>query len=208
MMFALLMLAATPTTYAPLFVGRFDPADFPNAQKVERRMPQADLNNRIEKILGERRCSLDGQTKTRFDIVVPYAVLLDAAGKPEKVVVKDLGCAPIEQLVGEIGSELANAGDFKLQHSAGKRWYVTEAYFTRISEELAREQKDQDKVICKKDRPKTNSRISTVKTCRTVAEWALYDKDREQLKRDMMGADPKTFVEGEVCLGWGNPTHC
>jgi hypothetical protein len=188
MIFALILLAATPTTYAPLFVGRFDPADFPDAQKIERRMPHADLNNRIEKILSERRCSLKGQTKTRFDIVVPYAVLMNAAGKPEKVVVKDIGCAPIETLVGQIGSELANAGDFKLTHSAGTRWYVTEAYFTRISAELAREQEDPDKVICKKDRPKINSRISTVKTCRTVAEWALYEKDREQFKRDFNGA--------------------
>ena len=192
MLSALLLLAA-PTTYAPLFVGRFDPADFPNAQKIERRMPHADLNNRVEKILGDRRCSLDGQTKTRFDIVVPYAVLMDPAGKPEKVVVKDLGCEPIERLVGEIGSELANAGDFKVAHNSGRRWYVSEAYFTRISEEDARAQEDDDKVICKKDKPKINSRIATVKTCRTVAEWRLYEKDRDQFKRDFMGADPKEF---------------
>lgn len=188
---AMLMLAATPT-YAPLFVGRFDPADFPNAQKVERRMPHADLNHRIEKILSENRCSIAGQTKSRFDIVVPYAVLMSPAGKPEKVVVKDLGCEPIERLVGEIGSELANAGDFKVAHNSGRQWYVSEAYFTRINEEDAREQEDQDKVICKKDRPKINSRIAMVKTCRTVAEWRLYDNDREQFKRDFMGQDPKS----------------
>ena len=188
---AFLMLASTPT-YAPLYVGRFDPADFPNAQKVERRMPYADLNDRIEKILREKRCSLDGQTKTRFDIVVPYAVLMDTSGKPEKVVVKDIGCEPIERLVGEIGSELANAGDFKVAHSSGTRWYVSEAYFTRLNEEDAREIENSDQVVCKKDKPKTNSRIAIVKTCRTVAEWKLYDKDREQLKRDMMGQDPKS----------------
>ena len=187
-MIAALLLLAAPTTYAPLFVGRFDPADYPNAQKIERRMPHADLNNRVEKILADKRCTLEGQTKTRFDIVVPYAVLMDAAGKPEKVVVKDLGCAPIETLVGQIGSELANAGDFKVAHNSGRRWYVSEAYFTRLNAEDAREQEDQDKVICKKDKPKINSRIAMVKTCRTVAEWSLYEKDREQFKRDFNGA--------------------
>lgn len=190
MLTALLMLASTPT-YAPLFVGRFDPADFPNAQKVERRMPHADLNHRIEKILSEKRCTIEGQTKSRFDIVVPYAVLMNPDGKPEKVVVKDLGCDPIERLVGEIGSELANAGDFKAAHNSGRQWYVSEAYFTRLNEEDTREQEDDDKVICKKDKPKINSRIAKVKDCRTVAEWRLYDKDREQFKRDFMGADPK-----------------
>jgi hypothetical protein len=113
---------------------------------------------------------------------------MDAAGKPEKVVVKDLGCAPIETLVGQIGSELANAGDFKVAHNSGRRWYVSEAYFTRLNAEDAREQEDQDKVICKKDKPKINSRIAMVKTCRTVAEWSLYEKDREQFKRDFNGA--------------------
>ena len=49
MLFSLLMLASTPT-YAPIYIGKFDPAEFPNAQKVERRMPHADLNNRVEKI--------------------------------------------------------------------------------------------------------------------------------------------------------------
>ena len=200
MLIYLLMLASTPT-YAPIFVGEFDPAQFPDAQKVERRMPHADLNHRVEKILESGRCTISGQTKTKFDIVVPYAVRLEASGKPVKVVVKDIGCASIERLVGEIASELANAGDFKITHQSGERWYVSEAYFTRLSEELAREQEDKDKVICKQDRPKTNSRISTVKVCRTVAEWALYDKDREQLKRDFMGQDPKEFQDTQ-CIGW------
>ncbi len=201
MLSALLLILASPT-YAPIYVGKFDPADFPDAQKIERRMPHADLNNRIEKILSEKRCTIEGQTKTRFDIVVPYAVLMDASGKPERVVVKDLGCAPIERLVGEIGSELANAGDFKAARSGTRSWYVSEAYFTRLNEEDAREQVDDSKVICKQDRPKINSRIATVKTCKTVAEWRVYDKDRDQLKRDMMGADPKN-VENDQCLGWG-----
>src|SRR5687767_8493848 len=179
MIAALLLVAATPT-YAPLFVGRFDPAAFPNAQKIERRMPDAHLNNRVQGILADQRCKLEGQTKTRFDIVVPYAVLMTPAGKPEKVVVKDIGCSPIETLVGQIGSELANAGDFKIAHSSGRQWYVSEAYFTRLSEEDAREQADEEKVICKKDRPKINSRIAMVKTCRTVAHWRLYEKDRDQ----------------------------
>ena len=189
---ALLLLASTPT-YAPLFVGKFDPADYPNAEMVERRMPHADLNHRVETILGEHRCSIEGQTKTRYDIVVPYAVLLDPNGKPQKVVVKDMGCEPIERLVGEIGSELANAGDFKVKHTGGNQWYVSEAYFTRLSQEDAFRQEDENKVICKKDRPKINSRIAVVKSCRTVAEWRLYDKDMDQYKRNFMGQDPKKF---------------
>ena len=200
MLFSLLALAATPV-YAPIFVGKFDPSEFPNAEKVARRMPNADLNHRIEEILSHRRCSLEGQTKARFDIVVPYAVLMDPNGKPQKVVVKEMGCEPIEQLVGEIGSELANAGDFKVTHTAGDKWYVSEAYFTRLNQEDLLRQTDDNKIVCKKDRPKINSRIAAVKTCMTVAEWRLYSKDQEQLKRDFMGQDPKK-TDVVQCLGW------
>jgi hypothetical protein len=104
-----------------------------------------------------------------------------------------MGCEPIERLVGEIGSELANAGDFKVKHTGGNQWYVSEAYFTRLSQEDALRQEDDNKVICKKDRPKINSRIAVVKSCRTVAEWRLYDKDMDQYKRNFMGQDPKKF---------------
>lgn len=190
MMLASLLLLATSPTYAPIFVGRFDPADFPNAHRVERRLPHAEMNHRVEKMLAGE-CTLPGQTKTKFNITVPYAVLLDNVGKAKKVVVKDINCPSMEKLVGQIGSELASHGDFRVAHQEGERWYVSEVYFSRISEELAREEKDLDKVICKKDRPKINSRVQMVKVCRTVAEWNIYDKDRDQYRRDLMGADPK-----------------
>lgn len=191
MLLPLLMLTSVPT-YAPIFVGRFDPADFPNAQKVERQMPNAELDHRVEKILADE-CKLPGQSKIKYNITIPYAVLLDPAGKAKKVVVKDISCPSLEKLVGQVGSELSRLGDFRIAHSEGDRWYVSDVYFARISEELAREEKDLDKVICKKDRPKINSRVAMVKVCRTVAEWNIYDKDRDQFKRDFMGQDPKTF---------------
>ena len=193
-MLASLFLLATSPVYAPIFVGRFDTADFPNAARVERRMPQAELNNRVEKILGDE-CKLPGQTKIRYNITVPFAVLLDEAGKAKKVVVKDISCPPLETLVGQVGSELAREGDFKVAHSEGTRWYVSEVYFTRVSEEMARRDPNLDKIVCRETRPKINSRVAMVKVCRTGAEWALYDKDRDQYRRDFMSQDPKQ-VEG------------
>jgi hypothetical protein len=86
--------------------------------------------------------------------------------------------------------ELAKARDFKIGHASGDRWYVSEVYFARGSEEDARAMADEDKVICKKDKPKIGSRVAMVKTCRTVAQWSLYEKDRAQLHRDMNGQDP------------------
>ena len=190
-MLASLLLLTVTGVNTPIFVGRFEPTDFPNAQRVERRMPHAAMDKKVEEILAGE-CRLPGQTKTKYNITVPYAVLLDEGGRAKKVVVKDLNCPAIEKLVGQIGRQMAAEGDFKVRHDVGDRWYVSDVYFARLSEEMAREEKDLDKVICKGERPKINSRVAMVKTCRTVAEWNMYDKDRDQYRRDFMSQDPRS----------------
>lgn len=194
MIASLLLLASTASAPAvPIHVGRFDPADFPDARKVERRMPHAYMNERIEKVLASKQCQLQGQTAQQFDLDVPYAVLMGPTGEAKKVVVKDIGCAAIETWVGQIALQLARAGDFKAGHGEGERWYVSEASFTRLGEQETREVADLDKVVCREPKQKLGSRIAKERMCLTVAEWKIYDSDREQLRRDMRVPNPLSF---------------
>lgn len=192
-MLTALLLGATVAS-VPIHVGRFDPADFPGAAKVARRMPQAELNRRIEKILASGQCRISGQNKERFDIVVPYAVQMEPTGAASKVVVKEMGCAPVERLVGEVAVELSKAGDFKAKHHNGTRWYVSEVYFSRVSEKDSQVMADQDKVICRAEQDVLGSRTKKARVCRTVAEWKIFTNGREQLRRDLSNmGDPKSF---------------
>jgi hypothetical protein len=178
----------------PIHVGQFDPAAFPSAEKIARHMPQAELNRRVENILGSRQCLISGQNKSRFDIVVPYAVQMDVSGAATKVVVKEMGCVPVERLVGEVAVELSKAGDFRSKHEDGTRWYVSEVYFSRVSEDESKRMADQDKVICRAEQDVLGSRIRKARQCRTVAEWKIFTKDREQFRRDLQNLpDPKSF---------------
>lgn len=187
MITSLLFLASAASI--PIDVGRFDPAEFPNATKIERRMPHAYMNERIEKVLAKGECRLAGQTAGRFDIAVPYAVLMGPQGAAKRVVVKDIGCPAIETWVGQIAVELAKAGDFRAS-GQGERWYVSEASFTRLNEEDTRELADLDKVVCRAPQPKLGSRIAQKRMCLTVAQWKIYDADREQLRRDLQVPNP------------------
>jgi hypothetical protein len=45
--------------------------------------------------------------------------------------------------------------------------------------------KDLDRVICREDRPVLGTRLVKAKQCRTVAEWIVFDKDRDQMRRDL-----------------------
>lgn len=181
MLMGLLLMSAVPVE-----VGRFDESQFPNAKKVDRRMPQAELVRRVDRILAFKECSIPGQTRDKYDIVVPYAVLMEPNGQASKVVVKDTGCAPIEVLVGQVANELIKAGDFRKNQNDVERWYVSEVYFTHGGEQLAGEIKDDDRIICEDPRPRIGSRLAMTKVCRTASEWKIYEADREQMHRDML----------------------
>ena len=132
---ASMLLAAAPVAPAPpvpnvqVDVGRFDPADFPEADMRERRMPHHAMLTRVENILRERRCRLDGQSHRRFDIRVPYVVRLAPDGTPERFVVADIGCQPLESFVGRVILELARVGDFRPTGGSEAQWYRSELRF-------------------------------------------------------------------------------
>lgn len=183
MLTGLLLLAATSI---PIEVGQFDPTKFPDAKKVERRMPQADLVRRVDTILAQKACAPPpGQFKDKYEIVVPYAVLMQPSGAPSKIVVKNIGCVPIEILTGQIASELGKAGDFRPDRSDVERWYVSEAYFAHGGETLARNSVDDNRIICEAPRARIGSRLAMTKVCRTASEWRIYDSDRAQMQREL-----------------------
>jgi hypothetical protein len=189
-MIATLLLAAA-ASQVPVYVGRFNPSNFPHAVKVERRMPQGELNRRVESILAKQQCRFRGQNKRRFDLVIPYAVQMDPTGRATQVVVKDIGCEPLETLVGQVAVELLKSGDFRVQHPTGYRWYVTDLSFARLGEEASRNMANPDKIVCRQDKPAMGTRIVTIKQCKTVAEWVAHDLDRERFRRDIQSADQR-----------------
>lgn len=184
MLVGLMML--TTAASVPVEVGRFDQTQFPNAKKIERRIPQAELVRRVDKIMAAKQCTIPGQVKDKYNIVVPYAVLMEPDGQASKIVVKDTGCEPIEILVGQVANELIRAGDFRKNQNDVERWYVSEVYFAHGGEQLAGEIKDDDQIICEAPRPQIGSRLAMTKVCRTASEWKIYEADREQMHRDML----------------------
>jgi hypothetical protein len=179
------ILAAAAMSGIPVDVGRFDQSQFPNATKVERRMPHAELTHRVDRILAAGQCELPGQSKMRYNINVPYAVLMQPSGEVTRVVVKEIGCAPIELLVGQVALELSRAGDFRTSHQQGERWYVSELHFARDVERIVGVDENPEKVVCRATEPALGSRIARKRVCRTVAEWKAHNMDVDRLRRTL-----------------------
>jgi len=99
--------------------------------RVERRLPTAAMVGQVEKILMSGQCSMDGQTARRFDITIPYAVLVEPDGGARRVVVGETGCAPLESYFGLVVLTMADQGDFRSSGQARARWYSSELNFTQ-----------------------------------------------------------------------------
>jgi hypothetical protein len=185
--------APAPAVAAPdveVNVGRFDPADFPDLIRIERRMPEDEMHRRVEVMLADGRCTLSGANWVRFNIVVPFAILMEADGTPDEVVVHEAGCAPLETLVGQIVLAQLRRGDFRPQHTVGERWYVSELGFAMgvQSQAVTIARDAPDRTICRQVELQLGSRLRPVRRCMTAVQWVQFDSDRDQLRRDIQNA--------------------
>ena len=194
-MFAALLLAFVQPGPAPAVnievnVGRFDPSEFPEVVRLDRRMPEAEMVTRVEAMLTDGRCTIEGAHDRRFNIVVPFAILMQADGTPDTVVVHEAGCVALETLVGRIVLAQLARGDFRPQHAEGERWYVSEVGFAMgvQGEAVAMARDNPDRAICRQEQLELGSRLRRVRVCRTAAEWVQFESDREQFRGDIGNA--------------------
>jgi hypothetical protein len=184
-MFIGLMLFAAATS-APVQVGNFNPSAFPKAALRERHIPHEELTARADIIMKAGVCHFPGQEKDRYSITVPYAVLVQPSGAVSKVIVHDVGCPDLEILTGQVANELGKAGDFKPTAASGEQWYVSEVYYAHGGRDLARSEKDDDKVICEAPKHATGSNLQMQRDCRTAAQWKVYRLESERNRRDLL----------------------
>ncbi len=189
-MMALAMVAAAwaPSTVGvPVAIADFRTAGLPPLIKVERSIPRAEMTKRVEDFLQSRQCTIKGQQAGSFDVVVPFAILLGADGVARKVVVDKLGCNPVEMLVAQIVVAQAARGDFVVKPGRTEQWFGSDVYFKNSEPSIGEALKEPNKVTCKSS-PKLGSRLNVNRTCKTAAEWRVYEQDRQQLGRDICNA--------------------
>jgi hypothetical protein len=171
----------------PVAIGNFKTATLPPLTKVERSLPHGDMTKQVQDLLTSRQCQIAGQPKDRFDISVPYAIRLDGTGAATKIVVHDVGCQQLSMLAAKVVVAQAARGDFKVTPGAAEQWFGSDVYFKMGEAKSGEAIANPDKVSCKSE-PILGSRIRTKRLCLTAAQWVQYEKDRQQLQRDIRNA--------------------
>lgn len=125
---AALLLANAPAGIK-VDVGRVNLVTLPPLRRSQRALPTSAMVGEVEAMLRSGTCRLPGQRSTRFDIDVPYAVLVEPDGTASRVVVGELGCAELESYVGLVILELARLGDFAETGEKKAKWYGSKLNF-------------------------------------------------------------------------------
>lgn len=125
-----LMFAAVPAWGQDVDVGKVNWSKLPAVKEKPSRLDYADLVQRVETVLRTENCQIPGQSAKRFDITVPYAVLVEPSGKISRVVVSQMNCTGLETLVGQAVLARADVGDYLPTGEAKPRWYASALNFT------------------------------------------------------------------------------
>lgn len=103
-------LASTPSVPANIDFGQANWASFPQLVTEDIAVPSGDMVVRVQRMLQRGDCSFEGQRAQRFSIDINYAVRLDSAGNATQIVVQDVGCRPLEEMVGQIVARIVVDG--------------------------------------------------------------------------------------------------
>ncbi|MFN3725312.1 MAG: hypothetical protein ACK4SZ_03300 [Allosphingosinicella sp.] len=112
---------ATPPE-ATIEVGR---ANWEGFQRLNSRLPLPTerMVVEVQNILRSRQCPSINQSINHFDITVNFAVRFDEANRPLRIVVEEMGCRPLESLVGGAVRDIIRHRFVDLPNTGAARWY-------------------------------------------------------------------------------------
>lgn len=131
--FLLAAVAAQPVEVAPRI--EVAQANWAGFERIASRLsvPTPRMMGQVERILRSGECRLAGQTPREFNITVNYALRVDAANQPERIVVQDIGCRALETLVGGIVSDMVRYNYLTVPAGGSPRWYGNSINFNLAS---------------------------------------------------------------------------
>jgi hypothetical protein len=122
---------AAPASGQTVQTGRGEFAKFPQLRKKNIPMDYNLLIAWTSSILAKGECRIRGQRPEKFDIDVPYAALVEPDGTVKRIIIAEMGCPPLETMVGSTIVEMVKRGDVKPTGQAQALWFGDRISFAR-----------------------------------------------------------------------------
>ncbi|MGQ0660246.1 hypothetical protein [Sphingosinicella sp.] len=111
MMFGLVVAAFfNPTVPENIDVAEANWNNYPRLETPTLAIPNGEMVTRVQRLMQSGECSFEGQRPRRFSIDISYGVQLDSAGNATRIIVEDVGCRPLELMVGRIAADIVRRG--------------------------------------------------------------------------------------------------
>lgn len=95
---------------ANIDVGQANWTNYPRLETENLAIPSGQMVGRVQRMMQRDECEFEGQSARRFNIDINYAVALDPQGNATRILVQDVGCRPLELMVGRIASDIVARG--------------------------------------------------------------------------------------------------
>ena len=102
--------ALSPTVPANIDIAEANWDAYPRLETEQLAVPNGDMVGRVARLMARDQCEFEGQSARRFSIDVNYAIELDPQGNATRIFVEDVGCRPLEHLVGRIAADIVTQG--------------------------------------------------------------------------------------------------
>ncbi len=122
-------LLLSPTIPENIDIGRANWSSYAQLEIDRLDLPNTDLIDQVQRVLRSGECSIESQTWQRFAFDVNYAVQLDSAGNATRIVVEDIGCRPVELLVGHVAARIVRDGHVRNTPPEATRYYANRINF-------------------------------------------------------------------------------
>jgi hypothetical protein len=130
-MLAALALAgmAVPSAAQTLKSAEGDWSGLPALVMTDDEIISGEVPEALQRLVTSGECSLRGVSKRKVDMTVPFLVRFSAANEVEEVVVRKLGCAKAESILGSAIVNMAKGGALKPTGENSTGWYRSELSF-------------------------------------------------------------------------------
>jgi hypothetical protein len=129
----MLMLAAA-AALSPAVPDNIDVAEanwdsYPRLVTEHLAIPNGEMVGRVQRLMQRDVCEFEGQSGRRFNIDVNYAVTLDPQGNATRILVEDVGCRPLELMVGRIAADIVSRGFVRMAPPAQETIFANRINF-------------------------------------------------------------------------------
>ena len=118
-----MMMTSTPATLPTVETGVTEWSKLPKVKKRDRALELSPMIDWTQKALASGECKIKGMNERKFDVDVPYAVLVEPNGTVKRIVIAETGCSSLNTLIGSTIFDWVQKGDFKPTGEDEPLWF-------------------------------------------------------------------------------------